>query len=339
MTGGVERLEGGEGGPRLGHRHLGPVGDEGGGELEPGAGRLEGELSVREAGEGRVQAGRARRPRPRRGTPDPGRGRRRRARWGRPCSSAQVCSCTATSRGRRGVAGGEVEVDQQREERGGGHAGAADLGERPLDDVGGQLVLAADVVQRGDGRGGFDRAAIDAGQQLLGLLEPALPQPELGQPDERGLALALRTDRPEANGVGEGGVGLGPPPGRGEEAAVVGPAERRDVRDLAAGGDRLADADPLVRPPDVVGVLARREQLAEHLGEDEEVVDLAAGDAGERLVEVHHALVDAVVVHEGGAEVGEGVELEVAGAVAAGQVAPRRGSAAPAPRPRRRTSP
>ena len=242
-------------------------------------------------------------------------------------------------RGRRGVAGGQVEVDEEREEAGRGHAGAADLGERTLDHVGGQLVLAADVVQRGDGGGGFDRAAIDAGQQLLGVLEPALSQPELGQPDERGLALALGADRPESNGVGERGVGLGPPPGRGEETAVVGAAERRHVGDLAAGRDRLADPDPLVGPSDVVGVLAGREQLAEHLGEDEEVVDLATGDAGERLVEVHHALVDAVVVHEGGAEVGESVELEVAGAVAAGQRRRRRGSAAPAPRPRRRTCP
>ena len=201
------------------------------------------------------------------------------------------------------------------------------VGQGALDDVGGELVLAADVVQRGDRGGGFDRAAIDAGQQLLGLLEPALSQPELGQPDECRFALALGADRPEANGVGEGGVGFGPAPGRGEQTAVVGSAERRHVGDLAAGGDRLADPDPLVGPADVVGVLARREQLAEHLGEDEEVVDLASGDAGEGLVEVDHALIDAVVVHEGGAEVGEGVELEVAGAVAAGQLDARRGSA------------
>ena len=89
-------------------------------------------------------------------------------------------------------------------------------------------------------------------------------------------------------------------------------AERRHGRQLAPVGDRLADPDPLVGPGDVVGVLARREQLAEDLLEHEEVVDLAAGDAGERLVEEHHALLDAVVVDEAGAEVGEGVELEVA---------------------------
>ena len=241
--------------------------------------------------------------------------------------------------GRGGVAGGEVKVDLQREERGRGHAGAAGLGERPLDHVGGQLVLAADVVQRGDGWRGLHRAAIDAGEQLLGLLEPALPQPEVRQPDERGAALALGADRPEANGVGESGVGLGPAPGRGEQAAVVGPAERRHVGDLAAGGDRLADPDPLVGPPDVVGVLARREELAEHLGEDEEVVDLATGDAGERLIEVDHALVDPVVVHERGAEVGEGVELEVAGAVAAGELDRGAEVHAPARRRGRRTCP
>ena len=88
-------------------------------------------------------------------------------------------------------------------------------------------------------------------------------------------------------------------------------AERRHRRQVPAGGDRLAHADPLVRPHHVVGVLACREQLAEDLLEDAEVVDLVAGDGGQRLVEQHHALLGAVAVDEAGAEVGEGHELEV----------------------------
>ena len=82
--------------------------------------------------------------------------------------------------------------------------------------------------------------------------------------------------------------------------------------------DRLADPDPLVGAVHVVGVLARGEQLAEDLLEHEEVVDLAARDRGQRLVEQHHALLGAVGVHEARAEVGERHELEVGVAVSAG---------------------
>ena len=65
----------------------------------------------------------------------------------------------------------------------------------------------------------------------------------------------------------------------------MGPAVGAHRRELAPFGDLLADADPLLRPPHVLGVLARGEQLAEDLLDDDEVLDLAAGDGGQRLVE------------------------------------------------------
>ena len=85
-------------------------------------------------------------------------------------------------------------------------------------------------------------------------------------------------------------------------------------------GDRLADPDPLVGARHVVRVLAGREQLAEDLLEDAEVVDLAAGDRGERLVEEHHALLGPVGVDEARAEVGERHELQIGVAEPAGHL-------------------
>ncbi len=59
-------------------------------------------------------------------------------------------------------------------------------------------------------------------------------------------------------------------------------------------------------------VLARREELAEDLLQHDEVVDLSAGDRGERFIEEKHALVVAVGVDETRAQVRERHELEVA---------------------------
>ncbi len=58
-------------------------------------------------------------------------------------------------------------------------------------------------------------------------------------------------------------------------------------------------------------MLTRGEQLAEHLLHDDEVVDVAARNRGERLVEQDHPLLRAVGVDEAGAEVRERRGLEV----------------------------
>ncbi len=71
-------------------------------------------------------------------------------------------------------------------------------------------------------------------------------------------------------------------------------------------------------------MLAGREQLAERLLEDGEVVHLPAGEGGQRLVEEAHALVDVVAVDEAGPEVGQGGHLqsEIGGRTSLGQGLP-----------------
>ena len=106
-------------------------------------------------------------------------------------------------------------------------------------------------------------------------------------------------------------VGLRPAAGCGEDAAVVGAAVRPHRRQLPALGDLLADADPLLGTADVLGVLAGGEQLAEDLLDDDEVLDLTTGHRGQRLVEQQHALLDAVVMDQARAEVGQRGEGQV----------------------------
>ena len=98
----------------------------------------------------------------------------------------------------------------------------------------------------------------------------------------------------------------------------MGAAERRDRGQAPACGDRLTDPDPLIGARHVVGVLAGGEELAEDLLQQAEVVDLAARDRGQRLVEQHHAFLGPVTVDEAGAEVRERRELQVGVAEAAG---------------------
>jgi hypothetical protein len=99
----------------------------------------------------------------------------------------------------------------------------------------------------------------------------------------------------------------------------VGAAEGRDRGEPAPLGDGLADAYPLVGAGDVVGVLARGEQLAEDLLDDLEVVHVIAGYRGQRLVEEQHAFLGPIAVHQAGTQVGEGDELQVGVAHAAGR--------------------
>jgi hypothetical protein len=88
-------------------------------------------------------------------------------------------------------------------------------------------------------------------------------------------------------------------------------AERRDGRQLPPSRNCVTHADPRVRPAHVVRVFARREQLAEDLLHRRDVVDLVAGNRGERFIEHRHAIVGAITVHQAGAEIGERGELQI----------------------------
>lgn len=153
---------------------------------------------------------------------------------------------------------------------------------------------------------------VEAVEQLRCLLEPSLPHAQVGQPHQRADAQPRALPKPpQPHGLGQGGVGLGPASRRGQHAAVVGAAEGRDGGELAPLGDRLPDPDPLLGPGNVLRVLTGREQLAEDLLQDQEVVDLAAGHRRERLVQQQHALLDAVTVHQARPQIGQRHQLQV----------------------------
>ena len=61
-----------------------------------------------------------------------------------------------------------------------------------------------------------------------------------------------------------------------------------------------------------MGVLAGGEQLTEDLLQRAEVVHLAASHRRQRFIEEHHALIGAVVVDQGGTEIRQRNELQIA---------------------------
>ncbi len=205
----------------------------------------------------------------------------------------------------------EVHVDEDCEEGSRRCARAIDLVERPLQHVHRQRGIAASEVDGGE-RAGCGRVGIEPLEQLLRFLEPPLPDAEIREPNECSAAQNRAAQVPAPDGVGECGISLGPATGCREDPAVMRAAERRHGGKVPTLRDRVTDAHPLVGPGDVVCVLARREQLAEDLFHDVEVVDLAARYGREGLVEEHHALFGPVVVDEARPEVRERHELQVA---------------------------
>jgi hypothetical protein len=154
-------------------------------------------------------------------------------------------------------------------------------------------------------------------EQLLGFVEAPLPDTQISQPGQRATAQRAVTKTSQADGLGQCAIGFEPASSGRQDTAVVGAAERRDSRKASPFRNRLPDTDPLIGARHVVRVLAGREELAEDLLQNAEVVDIAAGHRGERLVEEHHAFFRPVGTHEARAEVRERHELEVAVAKAA----------------------
>jgi hypothetical protein len=206
-----------------------------------------------------------------------------------------------------------VYVHQQRQQRRCGRAGSADLVQGSLEDLAGERGLAPGEVDcRKRARRVHVGVDLDAVEQLLGLLQTTLAHAQVGQPDQRADAQpGALTKSPQPHGLGQGGIGLGPASGRGQHPAVMGTAEGRDGGELASLGNRLPDPDPLICPGDVLRMLTSREELAEDLLQDAEVVDLAAQHRRERLVQQHHALFSAVAVDEAGPKIGQRYHLQV----------------------------
>ena len=251
-----------------------------------------------------------------------------------------MASCLGCPRGVVEHVAREVHVDQQRQQWSRRGTRRIDLVEGPLEDVSGEGGLSLGEVDRGDRTGRFGVVGgVDPVEQLLGVLEPALADAQVGQPDERAAAQhRSATEGPQPDGFGQRRVGFRPAAGGGQDAAVMRAAEGRDGRKPTPFGDRLTDPDPLVGAGDVVGVLAGREELAEDLLEDQEIVDLAARHGGERLVEERHALLRTVGVDEACPEVGERHELQVGVGEAARQLECLPEAALPCDHGRLRTS-
>jgi hypothetical protein len=103
-------------------------------------------------------------------------------------------------------------------------------------------------------------------------------------------------------------LGLLPPAGGGEDAAVVGPAERGDHVATHAHGRR---PHPLVGPWDVEDQFAGPEQPAEDLVDRGDLGELAGAERGQRLVSEDQSLLDAIGEHVHAAQVGHRHEFDV----------------------------
>ena len=93
-------------------------------------------------------------------------------------------ACRPPLRPRRGRPPGELGVDERRPQGAAATPVGSTSRQRASEDVDGQVWLASLQVGDGQRSGRFD-VAIEAPQELLGLLEAALADPQLGQADER----------------------------------------------------------------------------------------------------------------------------------------------------------
>ena len=150
---------------------------------------------------------------------------------------------------------------------------------------------------------------LEALEQLGGLLQAGLPDAQVGQPDDRGLA-PRRAPPVELPGrLEQLDLRLVPAAGRREDAAVMGTAERG--HDVAPPPPLGGGTDPLVRAGDVVDQLAPPEEAAEDLVHGGELGQLAGQQRRHRLVAQRQPLLDAVDHQVHAAEVGHGQELDV----------------------------
>jgi len=88
-------------------------------------------------------------------------------------------------------------------------------------------------------------------QQLRGLGEAALPNPECGEPDDRSAAqgpvgAVVLLDR-----RGQLALRVDPPAGRGEHATVVGAADRADRHAVGARDEAVGQREPFLGAADM----------------------------------------------------------------------------------------
>jgi hypothetical protein len=183
-------------------------------------------------------------------------------------------------------------------------------GSGPLEEATGQRGVAACEVDGGQ-RAECIRLLVEAGEELLRLLEPALPDAQVRQPHE-----GRRPHAPVALVEAPGrarqlGLGLGPATGGREDAAVVGPAERGDSHHVRPPHHLLRRAQPLLGPDHVVGPLAGEEHPADAPLDHVQIGHLAGADGGQHLVEQEQPLFHPPGLYEHQRDVAAGLALEV----------------------------
>src|SRR5262249_35616662 len=125
----------------------------------------------------------------------------------------------------------QVDVDEYREQRRGGRARCVDLFERAIQQVDREGGVAPRDIDGGERPSGV-RGAVEPVKQLLRLLEPALADAQVSEPDEGAAAQRAAGKAPGPDRLGESGISLRPAAGCGEDAAVVRGAESRYGREI-----------------------------------------------------------------------------------------------------------
>ena len=207
----------------------------------------------------------------------------------------------------------EMDVDQQGQQRAGHgrrpyrRSVVFRIRSVPLEEVAGELRLAAGQVNRGERSDGI-RVLLESLQELNCLLDTALPKAQIREADEG--SVAPRRDAPiEMPGrFGELNLRLAPASCGREDPSVVGAAERGD--NVPPLHEVLGRAHPLVRAGNVVDQLARPKERTERRVHDAEVGELTRDGRCQDLVEADQSVLDTVGQQEDAAEIGQRIELD-----------------------------
>ena len=209
--------------------------------------------------------------------------------WGATTGAATASSLAAVASAPSMSSWASWTSTEQVQEGGGEHVVVADRVQPAMQDGRRHRGLASRQVERGQ-RVGRLRELLEPGEELFGLLEPPLRHPELGE-----LGGRVDAPRPEVRvlhrlqTLGEHPVGH-LPLARSDEhlrAARVAEPEHRHV--VVRGDPPLDGLPPLLDALPVRGELARGDPDADHVADDLQARDLAAGRRRERLVHLRHA--------------------------------------------------
>ena len=154
-------------------------------------------------------------------------------------------------------------------------------------------------------------AFADLRQQLVGVLEPALTDPQGGEPDQglgvQAWARPVGDPKPDRQLA----LGVAPPALRGEDAAVVDAAFGVQERAAVGGDEIVGHLAPLRRSFQVVGQLASVEHLAAGVDHGVQRRALPAQRRRDRLVKQRKSARRVTCAHPDVPELGQRSELQI----------------------------